>query len=71
MDPSHASYALVIVPKLMDQQFSSPEWQHRVTLAASREPWRRRAARRFGRLRMSASGVPMPQQVAVAQRRGR
>lgn len=69
MDPRHASYALLVVPKLMDQQFSTPEWQHRVTLAAMREPWRRRAARRFGRLRLPAGSAPVPQQVAVSHRK--
>lgn len=44
MDPQ---YVLGVQPgrDLLERRFASPEWQHRVALAAAREPWRRK----FGR----------------------
>ena len=57
MDPSYL-YAVIRGHKLMDRQFHTPEWQHRVALAALREPWHRSAARWAGRMKSRAGRRP-------------
>lgn len=70
MDLSYA-HGMLRVLQLTDRRFETPEWQHRVALAAMREPWGRRVSRRLSPLRRSARGtVTVASQVAVPQREG-
>lgn len=66
MDPSHLYAALHGRRYLLGQQFETPERQHRVTRAVTRERLRRRAVRWFHGLRR-----PTPAPVAAtAQQAG-
>jgi hypothetical protein len=48
-------FAALLGLKLVEQQFESSEWQHRVAAEAAREPWRQRFARQVQRLKLLAS----------------